>query len=246
MSTSRTADIVFCIDASASMAPCFMLLQKSLGSMMEALSDGQGAWDVRFDFIAHSASENGVFRLESVSLQGSLSLVEALYAKGNGTLFTSSIDEFKRRLAAVEMQADEAPLFALDVCLDFPWRDSAKCHRVVIMLTDEPFEEGALLQFQQEKLPQLMQKIQDLKVLLFMVAPDSKVFDQLSQVDKSEYEVIDGVNSGMANVDFTRLLAAIGKSVSVSNLQGGASPRVQRSLYGQADMTGTNEEMTGA
>lgn len=246
MSTSRTADIVFCIDASASMAPCFTLLQKSLGSMMQVLSDGQGAWDVRFDFVAHSASANGVFRLESVYQQGSVPLVQALYAQGGGQLFTSSLEEFSRRLAAVEMQADESPLFALDVCLDFPWRDAAKCHRVVIMLTDEPFEKGTLLQFQQEKLPQLIQKIQDLKILLFIVAPDSKVFDQLSQVDKSEYEVIDGVNSGMANVDFSRLLAAIGKSVSVSNLQGGSSPAVQRALYGQSQMTGTDAAMTGA
>lgn len=246
MSSSRTADIVFCIDASASMAPCFKLLQKSLGSMVEMLADGQGAWDVRFDFIAHSASENGVFRLETVRNLASVPVIQALYGGSGEPLFTSSIQEFTSRLAAVEMHADESPLFALDVCLDFPWRDSAKCHRVVILLTDEPFEQGAQMQWQKEKLPQLIRKIQDLKVLLFIVAPDSQVFDQLAQVDKSEYEVIDGVNTGMANVDFSRLLAAIGKSVSVSNLQGSAPTAVQKSLYGQAEMSGTDAAMTGA
>jgi len=246
MSTSRTADIVFCIDASKSMAPCYALLQKSLSSMVTALTDGQGAWDVRFDFVAHSASENGVFRLETVRNQGSTGVVQNLYGTGHGSFFTSSIQEFTARLAAVEMQADESPLFALDVCLDFPWRDAATCHRVVILLTDEPFEQGARLNWQKDKLPALIRKIQDLKVLLFIVAPSSQVFDELAQVDKSEYEVIDGINTGMANVDFSRLLAAIGKSVSVSNLQGSAPPTIQKSLYGQADMSGTNEAMTGA
>lgn len=246
MSTSRTADIVFCIDASASMAPCFQLLQKSLGSMISALTDGQGAWDVRFDFVAHSASENGVFRLETVRNQGSVGVVQNLYGGNGSGFFTSSIQEFAARLAAIEMQADESPLFALDVCLDFPWRDAAKCHRVVILLSDEPFEQGAQIQWQKEKLPQLIRKIQDLKVLLFIVAPSSQVFDELAQVDKSEYEVIDGVNTGMANVDFSRLLAAIGKSVSVSNLQGSAPPTIEKSLFGQADMSGTDAAMTGA
>lgn len=245
MSTSRTADIVFCIDASSSMAPCFHSLQKSLGSMMESLCDGQGAWDVRFDFVAHSASEDRVFRHESI-FTGGTELFASLYGNGAGRFFSTSIQEFLGRLGLVEMEGDEAPLVALDACLDFPWRDAAKCHRVVIFLSDEPFENGAMVQWQKEKLPQLMRKIQDLKILLFIVAPESKGFEELAQIDKSEYEVIDGINSGMANVDFSLLLAAIGKSVSVSNLQGSAAPTVERSLYGQSEWTGTNKALTGA
>jgi len=228
------------------MAPCFQALQKSLGSMMDALCDGQGAWDVRFDFLAHSASsEDDVFRQESI-FTGGTQLFASLYGNGAGRFFTTSIQEFLGRLGLVKMEGDEAPLVALDACLDFPWRDAAKCHRVVIFLSDEPFEDGAMVGWQKEKLPQLMQKIQDLKVLLFIVAPESRVFEELAQVDKSEYEVIDGINSGMANVDFSLLLAAIGKSVSVSNLQGSAAPTVERSLYGQSEWTGTNKALTGA
>jgi len=243
MSTSKTADIVFCIDASASMKPCFDMLQESLGSMTAGLTGGNSLWDVRFEFIAHSACENGTVRHNSVFNEGA---VDALYQESQSKFFTDSIDVFRQRLAAIEMQGDEAPLVALDVALDMPWRDPSKCHRVVILLTDEPFEEGALIPFQLEKLPEIIKKIQELKVLLFIVAPESSVFDQLSQVDKSEYEVLTSRNDGMRNVDFTQLLGAIGKSVSVSNLQETRRPVVQRGLFGQATWGTSTEEMYGA
>ncbi len=243
MSTSKTADIVFCIDASSSMQPCFSMLQKSIGSMMAGLTGGQSIWDVRFEFIAHSASANGVVRHNSVFNDGA---VDALYGGGQAKFFTDSVDVFSRRLATIEMLGDEAPLMALDVALDVPWRDASKCHRVVILLTDEPFEDGVFVADQIAKLPQIINKIQDLKVLLFIVAPESGAYDQLSQVDKSEYEVLTSKNDGMQNVDFTKLLGAIGKSVSVSNLQETRPPVVERGLFGQASWGATSEGMSGA
>ena len=83
-------------------------------------------------------------------------------------------------------------------------------------------------------------------MLLFIVAPQSAVFDELSQVDKSEYEVLDSKNDGMQNVDFTKLLSAIGKSVSVSNLQETKPPIIERGLFGQASWGGASEAMYGA
>ena len=243
MSTSKTADIVFCIDASTSMKPCFSMLQKSIGSMMAGLTGGQSTWDVRFEFIAHSASPNGVVRHMSVFNEGA---IDAIYGESQAKFFTDAMDVFTRRLAAIEMVGDEAPLIALDTALDLPWRDAAKCHRVVILLTDEPFEDGVFIDGQRDKLPQIVKKVQDLKVLLFIVAPQSAVFDELSQVDKSEYEVLNSKNDGMQNVDFTKLLSAIGKSVSVSNLQETKPPVVERGLFGQASWGGASEAMYGA
>ena len=115
-----------------------------------------------------------------------------------------------------------------------------------ILLTDEPFEDGVFVADQIAKLPQIINKIQDLKVLLFIVAPESGAYDQLSQVDKSEYEVLTSKNDGMQNVDFTKLLGAIGKSVSVSNLQETRPPVVERGLFGQASWGATSEGMSGA
>ena len=211
--------------------------------MMAGLTGGQSTWDVRFEFIAHSASSNGVVRHNSVFNDGA---VDALYGEGQAKFFTDSVDVFSRRLAAIEMVGDEAPLIALDVALDMPWRDASKCHRVVILLTDEPFEDGVFVADQVAKLPQIIKKIQDLKVLLFIVAPESSTYDQLSQVDKSEYEVLASKNDGMQNVDFTKLLGAIGKSVSVSNLQETRPPVVERGVFGQASWGATSEGMSGA
>lgn len=243
MSTSKTADIVFCIDASSSMKPCFNMLQQSIGSMMSGLTGGQSTWDVRFEFIAHSASANGVVRHFSVFNDGA---IDALYGSAQASFFTDDIAVFAKRLAAIEMVGDEAPLIALDTALDVPWRDAARCHRVVILMTDEPFEDGVFIDEQRAKLPQIIKKIQDLKVLLFIVAPHSETFDELSQVDKSEFEVLDSKNDGMRNVEFSKLLAAIGKSVSVSNLQETRPVTVERGLFGQASWGGTTEGMYGA
>jgi hypothetical protein len=225
------------------MKHCFDMLQQSIGSMTAGLTGGNSLWDVRFDFIAQSASNNGVIRHNSVFNEDA---VEALYNSRQARFFTDSIDVFRERLAEVKMVGDEAPLVALDVALDFPWRDPSKCHRVVILLTDEPFEEGALLPQQLEKLQEIISKVQDLKVLLFMVAPESDVYDQLSQVDKCEYEVLESKNDGLKNVDFTRLLGAIGKSVSVSNLQDTRRTNIQRGLFGQASWRDSTEQMYGA
>lgn len=225
------------------MKHCFDMLQQSIGSMTAGLTGGNSLWDVRFDFIAHSASNNGVIRHNSVFNEDAVS---ALYNSCQARFFTDSIDVFRERLAEVKMVGDEAPLVALDVALDLPWREPSKCHRVVILLTDEPFEEGALLPQQLERLQEIISKVQDLKVLLFMVAPESDVYDQLSQIDKCEYEVLESKNDGMQNVDFTRLLGAIGKSVSVSNLQDTRRTNIQRGLFGQASWRDSAEQMYGA
>jgi hypothetical protein len=122
-------------------------------------------------------------------------------------------------------------LVALDSCLDFPWRQTGECHRVVVFMTDEPTSGGDQVQEQMSKLPALMQKIMDLRVMLFIVGPECPVYEELAEVDKSEYEVIDG----LSNIDFSYLLSGIGKSVSVSQTsQQATEPIVPRELYGQS------------
>ena len=76
-----------------------------------------------------------------------------------------------------------------------------------------------------------------MRILLFLVAPDSPIFEQLSAVDKCEYETVDNQSNGLADVDFRELLYQIGKSVSVSVVgqQGGPTEKkVSKGLFGQA------------
>ena len=231
MSTKRTADVVFCLDASSSMEPYIEGVKSHIASFVDGLKGGgQQRWDLRLDYVAHWAGIS--LHMESLHVSN---LVEALYQTSstvqNQQLFTDDIEEFKRGLSGVRTGANEASLTALDSCLDFPWRPTGECHRVVVFMTDEPTSGGDQAERQRSKLPALMQKIMDLRVMLFVVGPECPVYEELSEVDKSEYEVI----AGLSSINFDDLMSGIGKSVSVSQTsQQSAEPTVQRELYGQS------------
>ena len=237
MGTKGTVDVVFCLDASGSMAPCIEGVKSHIASFVDGLKKGgQRNWDLRLDYVAHW-SINGL-HMESLHEPN---LAEALYQtfstgqNQRGTrLFTTDIEEFKRGLSEVDTIGDEISLFALDSCLDFPWRQTDECHRVVVFMTDEPTSSGARMQEQKSKLQALMQKIMDLRVMLFIVGPECPVYDELAEVNKSEYEVIDDLFS----INFSHLLAGIGKSVSVSQTsQQSTEPKARRELYGQSSLS---------
>jgi hypothetical protein len=253
MSTRRTADIVLCLDASGSMRPCIDAVKKHLGDFVDSLSgDAQIRWDLRFDFLAHAAGETsggaGVFNFRCRNA-GTLDLIEALYEQSgqSDVFFTRDLDDLKRGLATIEVGGDEAPLIALDTALDFPWRDATTCHRVVIMLTDEALETGVCVRQQIERINDLVEKIHKLRVILFLVAPSSDAFDQLCAADKSEFMVVDEPHNGLSKVAFSEVLASIGKSVSVSALQGAASngKSARRALFGQDKWGSTSEALRG-
>ncbi len=237
MTTRGVADIVFCLDASESMTPCFAGVQKHVLDFISGLGGGQSRWDLRFEFVAYQAghAEGGGVSFRHRSLYNP-ELWSVLYPSPSESLrtFTSSVDEFRGGLAGVAVAGDEAPLVALDFALDLPWRSAATCHRIVILMTDEPFEGGLFQAEQSTVLPALMKKIQDLHVMLFMVTPESEVFSRLSEVDRCEHSVVSDAGPGLATVDFKDVLSSIGKSVSASTLQQGSTASVPRGLFGQA------------
>ena len=246
MTTRGVTDIVFCIDASQSMQPCIDAVREHVLHFIHGLQSGQRAMDWRIDFLAYGCDEGGaVFREQSVRLQG-MDLVSALYGPGDKSkLFTHDVAEFRTALQSVRVEGDEATLVALDCALDFPWRPRNQCHRVVICLTDEAFETGAAIAEQKARLPALVEKIHRLGVILFLVAPDSAVYEELACVQRSEYRKVQGTSDGLRSVDFAQVLGAIGKSVSVSRLQGGSEADVPRGLFGQTSWVGINHPIRG-
>ena len=187
---------------------------------------------------AHSAGGDA-FRSESL-YHDSGTLIDDLYRSqgpSEGQFFTRDLAQFRNSLARVDLFGDEAPLIALDCCLDFPWREAAGCHRVVVMMTDEPFETGALQAEQLAMLPTLIEKIQRMRVMLYLVCPESDAFNELSKVEKSVYEVVDQQCDGLASVDFRQVLQEIGKSVSVCDWQMAAPDAVPRGIFSQACWT---------
>ena len=244
MKTRCVADVVFCLDSSESMDPCLEGLKNNIASFIEGIQgDGQNSWDVRFDFVSHQSLLNaqGGVVINHSSLYNS-DLLDVLYGDVRGRFFTRDVGEFKAGINRIKTKGDESPLIAIDSCLDFPWRDEGEGHRVVVFLTDEPFETCLKPEMEKEYIDHVIQKIMDLNVIFFLIAPDSEGFERISSADKSEYVVIESEVPGLTAVDFTNfdfqnLLSQIGKSVSVSSFGQQKShtiKSVKRGVFGQS------------
>jgi hypothetical protein len=247
MTGKRTADIVFCIDASASMTPCIQAVGRHLGDFINRFgADPQTRWDLRFDFLAHSASTARFnFRtLNTYHAGRDMWVNDALYHGGRDLFFTQDAAAVRTALESVEVAGDEAPLVALDMALDFPWRADAECHRVVILLTDEPLETSLQFDRYAPRLPDLVRKIMSKRVLLYLATPDSAGWEHVYSADKCDWTRV-SAGAGLADVDFGKLLEAISKSVSKAIPS--QAPAVEVGpLYGQDRFGRDHGPLTGA
>lgn len=224
MAGRNCADIVFCIDASGSMKPCIDAVRDNIEKLLEGLqADVQTTWDVRFDFLAFHDSKDGVHWYRSVTMEA-CPLIDAIYKSGDrGKLFTKDLAAFKAGLKEIEVEGDEEQLLALDIAIDYPWRPSDGCHRVVVLLTDESVETGVFVEEQKSKIDTLIAKVMDKRIKLFVVAPESDGFYRLASADRCEYDDSGAENGGLKNIDFSKMMTAIGKSVSVAQTYAGAN-----------------------
>jgi hypothetical protein len=247
-STKGVVDVVFCLDASGSMAPCIDAVRKNLDVFLAALAgDANRKIECRIDFLAHCCGEDGGL-VRSVSLNKSgVDLITALYGQAAkpDAFFTTDRDAVGRALQRIDVYGDEAMLIALDMALDFPWRPQAGCHRVVVMLTDEPLEANAIWPMQQAKLDAIIDKVQKLGVRLYVVGPASPGLDTLAEADKCIYQKSSQSHDGLGSIDFSKVLQQIGKSVSVSILQGRPDVGVRRALFGQDEWVASNDTIRG-
>ena len=236
MAGGTRADIVFCLDASATMDSLLAGVRDHVGDLVEALrDDGQPAWDVRLDFLAYSTpydydagkktrrtvkkryGRQGM-RFQSV-WKKNFQVLDALYRPdrdekdaSQAAFFTSDIEAFKTALQGVKYDGDETPAVALDMAADFPFRDAASCHRVVILITDEPLEMGSAVEKSLAMLEGLSRKIQEKRIALYLITPKSDAFEDLSQIEKSEWMFLDV--RALTNMDFGKIFQRIGKSIS--------------------------------
>jgi hypothetical protein len=247
-STKGVVDVVFCLDASGSMAPCISAVRKNLDSFLDALGgDANRKIDCRLDFLIHSCGEDGgLVRSKSLNKSGE-DLIRALYGQAPqpSAFFTTDRNAIRNALRDVDVYGDEAMLIALDMTLDYPWRPQAGCHRVVVMLTDEPLEANAIWAAQKGKLDALIDKIQKLGVKLYLVGPSSPGLETLAEADKCLYQKSAQSYDGLVALDFNKVLGQIGKSVSASLLQGRPETGVRRALFGQDQWVASDESIRG-
>ena len=230
-------------------APCIDAVRKNLDSFLDALAgDVNRKLDCRLDFLVHSCETDGQPGAARRRLHKSgEDLVRALYGQNPQpkAFFTTDRNAIRNALRDVEVYGDEAMLIALDMALDFPWRPQAGCHRVVVMLTDEPLEANAVWQAQQRKLDAIIDKIQKLGVKLYLVGPASPGLETLAEADKCLYQKSAQSYDGLGAIDFNKVLGQIGKSVSASVLQGRPEAGVKRALFGQDQWVASDDSIRG-
>jgi hypothetical protein len=238
-------DIVFVIDASASMRPCFQQLKAHLAELLKPLTQVRAK--VRLGLVAHSAGNlNGSILYQHYLLGGGG--IERVYSSssnqgsGDESLFTGDPSYFLKNLERISPVGDEDSLIALDIALDFPFGPLKDTKRVVALFSDERFEDGVSGSAPAEKVPQLIEKLHARHVHLFCAIPEGGMANQLAYADRSEVEFIPG-GDGLASVNFAQLLGQMGKSISVSSLQAVSEPTWRRAIFGQDQWVGSDESM---
>jgi hypothetical protein len=228
------------------MRPCFTALREHLKDLLNPLQ--QANFKVRFGLVAYAAAPGrGGPVYDHTFIGGSgPEMVRKLYSASPNAadFFTSDSSVVTRVLGGLEAQGNEDTLLALDIAADFPFGPPESTRRVIAVFTDEPLEAGVSGADPVAKIPELIQKLMSRRIQLFVSAPFSPAMEQLGSLDRAEIEAVDG-GDGLKSVDFKKLLAQMGKSISVSSLQIGAEPAWKKAVFGQ-DRWNTNRSITEA
>jgi uncharacterized protein involved in tellurium resistance len=234
----QNVDFVILVDASESMKPCFGQLREHLSDLLYPLQ--QANFNIRFGLVAYAAAPSHGGPIYDHTFVGGSGpgMLRKLYSSlpSPSDFFTSDPSVISRALASLEAQGNEDTLLALDIASDFPFGPAETTRRVVAVFTDETLENGVGEVAPLAKIPELIQKLTTRRIQLFVSAPLSPALEEIGSVDRAEIEPVDG-GDGLKAVNFKKLLAQMGKSISISSLQMGPEPSWQRALYGQDKWT---------
>jgi len=222
-----TVEVVFVVDASESMRPCFEGLARNLDQIVKPLQGFN--FKVRLGLVAMSLgkSDTGGRIVRTVTLAGD----EATIYQSSPDLFTEDGAIFSAKLRSLELSGDENHLIALDCALDFPFGPMATTRRVVALFSDERIEDGMITEAEAGKVGDLVTKIMGRRIQFFAALPNSPLLEQLATADCCQIEPVQG-GDGLASVNFNKLLTQMAKSISGTSLQG-AEERYTKALFGQ-------------
>ena len=237
-----TVELVFVLDASESMRPCFEGLANNLQQVVNPLQTL--GLKVRLGFIAmrvgNATGGGGVIATASIN---SASDPIALIASGDPGLFTEDNALFSSKMRALELGGDEHQLLALDCALDFPFGPMVNTRRVVAMFSDEKIEDGFSGAAVVEKIPAVVAKIMARRIQFFAALPSSPALEALGSADCAQIEPVQG-GEGLASVNFSKLLGQMAKSISCASLQAGPE-NYQKGLFGQYELGSAEGDFTG-
>ena len=231
--TKGVADIVFLVDVTGSMATCIDALRRNIEAFIDSLSrgDANNAAPVR-DWRGKIVGYRDV---EAAEVEGLPWLVDNPFVRDAGAL--------KAQLASLQANGGgDEPESLLDALYkiasmeampkgsqgDEPgkWRYRSDAARVVVVFTDASFKETmSLPEAKGGSLQDVANVVMANRIILSLFAPNFEGYDRLSQIDKSEWEVVeyDGLNPQEAlqkvtsdPVNFRTTLKQLAASVSRS------------------------------
>lgn len=211
--TKGVADLVFVVDVSGSMAPCIDALRSNIEIFIDSLNRGDAnnaapVKDWRGKVVGYrdieSAESDGLpwivdnaFVRDAGALKAQLG---ALHAGGGGDEPESLLD------ALYKVASMEAVPKGSQTEDPSKWRYRSDAARVVIVFTDASFKETMSIdEAKGGSLQDVANVIMANRVILSLFAPNFEGYDRLSQIDKSEWEVVEfeGLNPQEALQKFT-------------------------------------------
>lgn len=252
MAEEKRADVVFVIDASDSMKPCFDKLRNSLKSFIQPFRE-EGFDSLRLGLLAYNAGpSNGHWVYRHTCVNGDdPNNMKILYGDDEDAkeaLFTRAgdpdVDGFCRRLDGITCCADENSPLALDCAADFPFEPLCSARRVIVMFTDEKFETGVLkndpIGQNCSVFERVMKKIEKRHITLYLFAPNCEATEVAAEFPRVYLREVPAFVEGQNgrtdtwdHIDFEKVLEGIGRSVSGSVLQVVDEGPFDKAVYGQ-------------
>ena len=211
--TKGVADIVFLIDVSGSMTPIIDALRKNIETFIDSLSQGDANnaapvkdWRAKvmgYRDIEHADAEglpwieDAPFVRDAVALKAQLA---NLRAAGGGDEPESLLDALYK---VATMEATPKGAQGED---PNKWRYRSDAARVVIVFTDASFKETmSVPEAKGGGLQDVANVVMANRIILSLFAPNFEGYDRLSQIDKSEWEVVEyeGLSAQEALQKFT-------------------------------------------
>ncbi|HYW16334.1 MAG TPA: VWA domain-containing protein [Allosphingosinicella sp.] len=211
--TKGVADIVFVVDISGSMAPCIDSLRQNIETFVGSLSSGDANnaspvrdWRARvvgYRDIDAAESEGLPWIVENDFVRDPAELkaqLAGLQANGGGDEPESLLDAlFKVATMEATAKGAQSPEAG-------KWRYRSDAARVVVVFTDASFKETmSIPEAKGGSLQDVANMVMANRIILSVFAPNFEGYDRLSQIDKSEWEVVEyeGLNAQEALQKFT-------------------------------------------
>jgi hypothetical protein len=197
--TKGVADIVFVVDISGSMSTCIDALRTNIETFIDSLSRGD----------ANNAAPVKDWRGKVVGYRD----IEAAEAEGLPWIvdhpFVRDANALKAQLATLHAAGGgDEPESLLDALYTVAsmeaipkgsqtedpgkWRYRSDAARVVIVFTDAPFKETINIpEAKGGSLQDVANLVMANRIILSLFAPNFEGYDRLSQIDKSEWEVVE-------------------------------------------------------